>query len=74
MLRGSLAPEILPPHELANILGDINKNSKRTLWPTGVAYLPLYYKFCRVVPIRSESFMFLVAIPLLPSSLMKLDL
>ena len=69
MIRGSLAPEILPSTNLASIINELNLHSHtRTLWPASAAYLPLYYKMAQVVPLNYQEFLFLVLIPLMPDS------
>ena len=66
MTRGILAPEILAPDRLAAILDDLDKVNLRALWPSTDAYIPLFYKFSTVVPVKTDTFMFYVLIPLYP--------
>ena len=66
MTRGILAPEILAPDRLASILDDLDKVNLRALWPSTDPFIPLFYKFSTVVPVKTSSFMFYILIPLYP--------
>ena len=74
MTRGVLSPEILPPVKLVKIIDELNKVNLRALWPSTDPFIPLYYKFASVLPIKAETFMFYVMIPLYPEPKTVLDL
>ena len=66
MTRGVLSPEILPPTKLISILDELNKVNLRALWPSTDPYIPLYYKFSSVLPVKTDIFLFYVLLPLYP--------
>lgn len=74
MSRGVFSPEILPPAKLVNIIDELNKVNLRALWPSTDPFIPLYYKFASVLPVRSDMFMFYVMLPLYPEPNTVLDL
>ena len=74
MLKGKLAPEILPSKNLAIIINELNLQNTRTLWPGSSTFMSLYFKFAEVVPLNYKDFVFLILIPLLPEPNAQLDL
>ena len=67
MTRGVLSPEILPPDKLVKILDQFDKIGLRALWPSNDKFIPLYYKFATVLPVKTDVFMFYILIPLFPT-------
>ena len=66
MTRGVLSPEIFPPDKLVKILDELDKVGLRALWPSNDQFIPLYYKFSTVLPVKTDVFMFYILIPLFP--------
>ena len=66
MTRGILSPEILPPNKLVKIIDELDKINLRSLWPSTDPYIPLYYKFATVLPVKTDVFMFYILLPLYP--------
>ena len=66
MTRGVLSPEILAPNKLQKILDEFDKVNLRALWPSTDPYIPLYYKFSTVIPVKTDVFLFYVLLPLYP--------